>query len=128
MIQDIKTAKKDNFCGLCRYCLYEDKHGGFVCHNEKSVMYGEFISDIGNENCDDYSGHRYTEMSLKEALKIVTQGGSLWSFPGLPDGDTKPFLGFSFENNEEFADWRDAFTRLFTEYMRLAKEDGDFNE
>ncbi len=71
MIQDINTAKKkkeDNFCGLCRYCLYSDDAGGFVCHNENSIMYGEYLSDIGHEYCNKYHGDNFKDMSLKEAL------------------------------------------------------------
>lgn len=128
MIQDISTAKKkDNFCGLCRFCLYEDKAGGYVCHNEKSVMYGEYLSDIGHEDCDKWSGETYTQMSLKEALKIMTGAGTLWCFPGMPDRDSKPFLGISFENNEQLVLWKDAHVRLFMEYMDIAEKDGDFS-
>ena len=131
MIQDINTAKKkkeDNFCGICRYCLYEDDAGGYICHNEKSVMYGEYLSDIGHEDCDKFSGETYTQMSLKDALKIMTGLGMLWVFLQVPGKDRKPFLGISFESNEQFVDWKDAHTRLFMEYMDLAEKDGDFKE
>lgn len=129
MIQDIKTAKKDNFCGICRYCLYEDDAGGFVCHNQNSVMYGEYLSDIGHEDCDKYEGGKYDKMSLKDACRIITQTGYLSHFYMLPGRDQRrPFLALTFETNEAVADWRDALTRIFSEYMDLAEKDGDFKE
>ena len=128
MIQDIKTAKKDNFCGICRYCLYEDYAGGFLCHNQNSIMYGEYISDIGHEDCDKWQGHKYATMSLKDACKIITQKGQPYHFLGLPEGKTRPFYAVTFKNNDDALDWKDALTRLFGEYMDLAEKDGDFNE
>ena len=132
MIQDIQTAKKDNFCDICRYCLYEDDAGGFVCHNEKSVMYGEYLSDIGNEDCNKYQGDSFKDMSLKEALAKVTGQSGLFQgisyMLSLPGSEGKPLLWMAFENNTDALEWRSALTRLFAEYMELAKKDGDFND
>lgn len=120
--------KDDKFCSLCRSCLYEDKEGGYVCHNENSVMYGEFLSDIRNEDCDKYCGGKYKDMSLKDACRIITQIGYISYFYQLPGRDHKPFLALTFESNEQAADWKDALTRLFGEYLELARKDGDFEE
>lgn len=124
--------KQDNFCGLCRYCLYEDDAGGFICHNENSVMYGEYLSDIGHEDCDKYTGSTFKDMPLKEALAKVT--GQSGSYQGIsymlstPGSEGKPLLWMAFNNNTDALEWKEALTRLFAEYMDMAKKDGDFEE
>ena len=136
---------KKHKCALCRYCTYEQSHKNFVCHNESSHNYGKLILTMddmklyGGEGeipaCDDYSGHEYKDMPLKDALCIITGALSKQynGFQGafydhkLPDKDnTQAYVILAFKTNNDLERWRDAHTRIFTEYMNMAKADGDF--
>ncbi len=49
----------------------------------------------------------------------------------LPGRDTKPFMAYTFESNEELEDYRDAHMRLFLDYMNEKHgepEDSDISD
>lgn len=128
--------KNDNTkktCGFCRFCTYEESHKNYVCHNENGKRYGTIIRPEETRRliCSDFSGHVY-DMSLKEALKTETQpDGYMGAYfeHKLPESENKSaYVILAFKTNDALEQWRDAHSRLFMEYMKLAQEDGDFEE
>lgn len=119
-------------CAVCQFCTYEDGRPPEVyCHNEQSENYGKMLShkDTEKPGCADFSPHIYKDLSLKEALRILgTETSGASPFYKLPDSKLSPFLCMNFKDNKQMADWRDAQTRLFVEYMDMAEKDGDFED
>lgn len=70
-------------------------------------------------------------MSLKDALRIATVPDGLFTVfydERLPDKDNQfAYKTHVFKTNNDLEEYRDAITRLFTEYMDMAKKDGDFD-
>lgn len=122
---------KDKCC-LCRYCRWIEEKKSMVCVNEDSNTWGRLIQKPREEKCHNQKRNRYgnDKIELKAALKTVTtKSMGMWEYYVLPDSDVRhPFLAVDFKTNEEMENWREAFTRLFGEYMALAKKDGDFKE
>lgn len=119
-----------DICAVCQFCTYEDgRPPEAFCHNEQSKNYGKMLShtDTQKLGCADFSPHIYRDLSLKEALKItgISTNGFI-PVSNLPGEKYKPYLIINFESNKQMEDWRDAHTRLFIEYMDMAKKDGDF--
>lgn len=129
-----KKKNLENICALCRYCTFEEEHNTYVCHNENSEKYGKLLltKDVKNNKCKDFSKHTYSEMSLKEALRIHTNPDHLVNVSyshKLPDKEQKcSYVVLAFKNNDALETWRDAHVRLFTEFMEMAKRDGDFED
>ncbi len=126
---------KGGICGYgCRFCTYEDKLFGYVCHNEDSENYGKDLDSIKQKfmSCDNFSEHTYKDMPLKDAIKVCVQSDELSGVfyePKLPDKDSSAsYVTLAFKSNAGMEEWRDAFTKLFLEYMAMAEKDGDFKE
>ncbi len=132
--------KMENTCNLCMYCLADTRETpfkGFYCINEASSMFGEIVSKHGKggPGCDQYDSKDFNEikkMSLKEALKAIIIPADE-SYPtykfnfGKPD-DHYIWVARFFRTNKDILRYRDAYGRLFDEYMRLAEQDGDFDD
>ena len=103
-----------------------------VCVNEDNDTYGRLIEKPDNEKCPKQKRNRYgnDKIPLKDALRTVTtESQGHWCWYMLPDikDINHPFLAIDFKTNEQMENWREAFTRLFGEYMKLAEQDGDFD-
>ena len=127
------TTEKPEFCAVCRFCTHEDGKD-FVCHNEDSENYGTCINykKMRKWACRDFTRHTYKDMSLKDALHMETQHddfvGAYYSHK-LPDNDnTYAIVSLAFKTNAALEEWKDANTRLFMEWMNIAKTDGDFKD
>ena len=131
---DDSSSEKQNSCSHCRYLSYEDESHEMVCHNECSKYFGKPIPTKKHRNwlCDNYSTHTYADMSLKEALRAVTSSEDfsgmmyIMRLPGKCGEHDRAIAAASFKTNKGLEDYKDAILRLFAEYMRLAREDGDF--
>jgi len=124
---------KEKICSICRFCTYEEGRD-FVCHNEDSKNYGIDLKHdkIQKWACEDFTGHTYKDMTLKDALHIDTQSdgfaGAYYSHK-LPDnGNHYAIVSLAFKTNAALEEWKDAHTRLFMEWMDRAKADGDFED
>lgn len=121
-----------DICAVCQYCTYEDgKPPEAYCHNQYSGNYGKLLrhADTEKPGCIDFSPHIYKDLSLKEALRILTtETVGHNAYYELPTKDLPPFLCINFDGNSQIARWRDAHTRLFVEYMKMVEEDGDFTD
>ena len=123
-------------CSLCRYNRYHDGDdvikAGYVCTCERSDFFKKHIEIGGDKKamCGQYRKSEWKNMPLKDALRTVTQPPGLFNnmFHHRLDTEDHPFIAMFFENNDAMEDWRDAHTRLFTEYMDMAKADGDFDD
>ena len=119
-------------CKSCKYylaakCLKNDI--SFYCVCEDSPEWGK-VRTGDEEICRCYRKPVYDDnlISLKSALKTVTLSDYNIMFNHrLPDEKGKPFIAMFFKSNKDLEDYREAHCRLFSEYMRLAKEDGDFD-
>lgn len=122
---------KEKICAVCRFCTYEDGRD-FVCHNEDSENYGNDLDygKIRKWACEDFTGHTYKDMALKDALHIETQSDGLvgvYYTHKLPDNNTcYARVSLAFKTNAALEEWKDANARLFAEYLDMAKADGDF--
>lgn len=119
-----------NICAVCQFCTYEDgRPPETYCHNEHSQNFGKMLSaaDIKKPGCADFSPAIYKDMSLKDALRIFMMEceGSTPMYV-LPSSTIRPLLAIHFKDNKQMADWRNAMTRLFMEYLKMAEKDGDF--
>lgn len=124
---------KDKICAVCQFCLYNHEADSFVCHNEQSAKFGKVLSHIDDTKslCEDFSPHRYEDMTLKEALGIITFSDLRSAYPAnylRTKMKDRPFIVLEFENNSDALEWKDALTRLFTELMDIKEKDGDFKE
>ena len=126
-------------CAYCKFCKYERRRNSFVCLNEDSKMYGKNLDsrEIKTMECSDFRAFRCGDMSLKQAVKLYTgpeKVHNVMYFEILPE-DRKKYgnsaeagVYIGFRTNEDLADWQDAHSRLFMEYMKMAEADGDFEE
>ena len=121
-----------DICAMCQFCTYEDERPPEAyCHNQYSGNYGKLLKHVDTEKpgCIDFSPHIYKDLSLKEALRILTtETVGHNAYYELPTKDLPPFLCINFDGNSQMARWRDAHTRLFMEYIKMAKKDGDFED
>lgn len=121
-------------CSLCRFCKFNDRKRSFACHNEASATYGEVFDCVEasrNKSCENFAEHRYNALSLKEALlfcSLPKDFVGLFTNYKTPDNGGPATVTLAFNTNEALMEWMDAKTRLFMEYMTMAKADGDFNE
>ena len=122
----------DKICAVCRFCMYEHTVNSYACHNEQSAKFGKKLSHNDTKLlCNDFSPHRYTEMTLKEALGIVTFSDLRSAYPSYylrMKKEDHPFIALGFDNNSDAMKWADALTRLFVELMDMKTKDGDFED
>ena len=123
-------------CKLCRYVLADPIANSceYHCLCEESPLFGESLGIRGEgPGCGHYKATKYEDMSLLEALKIITCSKEHSGYPTFfhrknREDDTHPFLAITFETNAQLENWREANIRLFTEVMRLRQENGEFEE
>ena len=128
---------KNDGCKLCRYFMADPVEApmlGFYCFCENSPLFGKIVRKVGEEaspGCECHEKATYTEMSLKEALKIVTDTdhkitNAAWDHR--KDKDGHPVACLWFKTNEDIENWRDAYCRLFEEAMKYMRTDGEFED
>lgn len=117
-------------CALCKYLMYDRKMNAEVCHNEQCENFGKALS-TSSRACGLFAQHQYTDLTLKEALGIVTFSNLKMAYPSYflrTKNDDWPFIALNFENNTDAILWLDALNRLFMEFLEIKERDGDFKK
>lgn len=100
-------------CNACRCCSFSTEAQAYICHNEKNIKFGQIVS-TKYWRCSGFTPYRWKEMSLDEALKIVTIGNFIFiPVYQLPNNSIQfATMTIRFKTNEDLDEWRDARVRI----------------